>query len=111
MQEDLPPYDLSPPLPRYDSVESPVSPVDTIASRLSDYFQQGQYDYRSGPLHINLGPSSWGTRVPVYGFQAVVEGTVRFAKKCTHVMRVTATVSLLRSVLLLVPAADPRSSS
>lgn len=95
MQEELPPYDPSP-LPGYITTGDLASPVDTV-SLLSHGSHVGGYNYKSDHLHINLGPRVWGTRLPVYGFQGIVEGTVRFAKKCSHVVSVTTTVSLQRS--------------
>ena len=91
MQEELPPYDspfdYSSPLPEY-------FPGDTI-SLLSTGPEVGEYSYKSDHLYINLGPRRWGTRFPVYGFQGVIGGTVHVAKKCSHVVSVTATVSPL----------------
>lgn len=92
MQEELPPYDHSPPLPGYITAGGLASPTDT-PSLHSGSSQDDEYNYKSDHLHINLGPRQWGTRFPVYGFQAVVEGTVQIAKKCSHVVSVTATVS------------------
>lgn len=97
MQEDLPPYDSSP-LPGY-------IPTDAT-SLLSGGSRDGEYSYKSDHLHINLGPRRWRTRFPIYGFQGVVEGTVQVAKKCSHVVSVTATVSPLLSQLLPHPASD-----
>ena len=102
MQEELPPYDYSSPLPGYITARGLASPVETI-SLLSGGSQTGEYNYKSDHLHINLGPRRWGTRFPVYGFQDVVEGTVQVAKKCSHVVSVTATVSLLWSQSLCAP--------
>lgn len=90
MLEEPPPYD-SPPLPGYFTSDGHASPIDTV-SLLSTTSQVGEYNYKSDHLHINLGPRRWGTRFPVYGLQGVIEGTVRFAKKCSHVVSVTATV-------------------
>lgn len=92
MQEELPPYDPSSPLPGYITHEGLASPIDTL-SLLSSGSQAGEYNYKSDHLHINLGPRRWGTRFPVYGFQDVVQGTVQIAKKCSHVVSVVATVS------------------
>jgi len=101
MQEELPPYDYSPPLPGYVTAGGPTSPIDTI-SLLSG----GEYIYKSDHLHIDLGPRRWGTKFPVYGFQDVVEGSIQVAKKCSHVVSVTATVSLLWSRSSHRPASD-----
>lgn len=98
MQEDLPPYDHSSPLPGY-------IPADAT-SLFSGGSQDGEYCYKSDHLHINLGPRRWRTRFPVYGFQSVVEGTVQVTKKCSHVVSVTATVSLLWPQSLRRPASD-----
>lgn len=92
MQEELPPYDHFSPLPGYIAAGDPPSQSDTI-SLLSSGSQVGEYNYKSDHLHINLGPRRWGTRFPVYGFQGAVEGSVRIAKKCSHVVNMTATVS------------------
>jgi hypothetical protein len=96
MLEELPPYDPSgSPLPGYfTSTGGLTSPIDTV-SLLSTGSQAGEYNYESDHLHVNLGPRRWGTRFPAYGLQGVIEGTVRFAKKCSHVMSVTANVSPL----------------
>lgn len=99
MQEELPPYDHSPPLPDYITAGGLASPI----SLLSGGSQIDEYNYKSDHLCINLGPRRWGTRFPIYGFQDVVEGTVRFAKKCSHVVRVTATVSLLWVAIVMPP--------
>jgi len=93
MQEELPPYDCSSPLPGYITARGLGFPTETI-SLLSGGSQAGEYNYKSDHLHINLGPRRWGTRFPVYGFQDVVEGTAQVTKKCSHVVSVTATVSL-----------------
>ena len=94
MQEELPPYDPSSPLPGYIASRGLRSPTDTI-SLLSNGSQVGEYSYKSDHLHINMGPRRWGARFPVYGFQDVVEGTVRVAKKCSHIVNMTVTVSPL----------------
>ena len=94
MQEELPPYDPSSPLPGYITSGDLASPIDAIPL-LSDNSRVDEYNYKSDHLHISLGPHRWGTRFPVYGLQNAVEGTVRFAKKCSHVVSVAATVSLL----------------
>lgn len=96
MQEELPPYDCSSPLPGYITSRGLASPIETV-SLLSSGSQAGEYSYKSDHLHINLGPRRWGIRFPVYGFQDVVEGTVQVAKKCSHVVSVTAAVSPLWS--------------
>ena len=96
MQEELPPYDCASPLPGYITSRGLASPIETV-SLLSSGSQAGEYSYKSDHLHINLGPRRWGTRFPVYGFQDVVEGTVQVAKKCSHVVSVTAAVSPLWS--------------
>lgn len=90
-QEELPPYDPSSPLPGYITSGSLASPTGTI-SLLSSNSQIGEYNYKSDHLHINLGPRRWGTRFPIYGLQSDVEGTVSFAKKCSHVVSVTVTL-------------------
>lgn len=105
MLEDLPPYDPSSSLPGYFTPGALASPIETI-SLLSTGSQVGEYNYKSDHLHINLGPRRWGTRFPVYGLQAVVDGTVQVAKKCSHVVRVTATVSPLWSQLSYRPLID-----
>lgn len=93
MQEELPPYDSSSPLPGYITCGVPASQTDTIPLLSSGYQGRvGEYHYKSDHLHVNLGPRRWGTRFPVYGFQSAVEGTVRFTKKCSHVVSVTATL-------------------
>jgi len=98
MQEELPPYDdQSSPLPRYIAAGGLTSPIDTV-SLLSGASQAGEYNYKSDHLHINLGPRRWGAKFPVYGFQDVIQGTVEVAKKCSHVVSVTATVSPLVSI-------------
>ena len=94
MLEELPPYDPSSPLPSYFASSGPSSPMDTI-SFLSTGSLVEEYNYKSDHLRISLGPRRWGTKFPVYGLQGVVEGTVRVAKKCTHVVSVSVTVSLL----------------
>ena len=105
MQEELPPYDHSSHLPGYIASRGPHSQTDTI-SLLSSGSQVGEYSYKSDHLHINLGPRRWGARFPVYGFQDVVEGTVRVAKKCSHVVNMTVTVSPLWSQSLRRPVSD-----
>ena len=105
MQEELPPYDSSSPLPRYITSRGLASPTDTT-SLLSGSSQAGEYNYKSDHLHINLGPRRWGTRFPVYGFQSAVEGTVQVVKKCSHVVSVTATVSPPWSPLSSLLASD-----
>lgn len=87
MQEELPPYDPSSPLPGYVTAGL-ASPTDTVPGGS----RPTEYNYKSDHLLINLGPRRWGTRFPIYGLQGVVEGTVRFAKKCSHVVTVTATL-------------------
>lgn len=94
MQEELPPYDPFSSLPEYIPTEGFPFPTDTI-SLLSGGSQTGEYGYKSDHLHINLGPRRWGTKFPVYGLQDVVEGTVYVARKCSHVVSITATVSSL----------------
>ena len=105
MHEELPPYDSSSPLPGYITARDLAPPTDAI-SLLSARSQAAEYSYKSDHLHIKLGPRRWGTRFPVYGFQGVVEGTVQFAKKCTHVVSVVATVGIPWSQPLSYPASD-----
>lgn len=96
MLQSPPPYLDLPPPPVYSL---PPSLADTVS-------QVGEYNYKSDHFHVNLGPRNWGTRFPVYGFQGTVEGTVQFAKKCSRVMSVTATVSALWSQLSYHPLVD-----
>ncbi|KAF9653179.1 hypothetical protein BDM02DRAFT_3183134 [Thelephora ganbajun] len=91
MQGEPPPYEFFAPLPGYIPASALASPIDNI-SLFSSGSQVGEYNYKSDHLRVNLGPRRWGTRFPVYGFQDVVEGTVYFAKKCSHVVSVTATL-------------------
>jgi len=97
MQEEPPPYDSALPLPDYHTCGGSTSQIDTAPLIPNRYRGRvAEYHYKSDHLHLNLGPRRWGTRFPVYGFQSAVEGTVRFTKKCSHVVSVTATVSLMR---------------
>ncbi|KAF9792474.1 hypothetical protein BJ322DRAFT_1029441 [Thelephora terrestris] len=91
MQEELPPYDSSSPLPGYITSRGLASLRHTI-SPLRGNPSVDEYSYKSDHLDINLGPRQWGTRFPVYGLQSAVEGRVWFAKKCSHVVSVTATL-------------------
>lgn len=107
MQEELPPYDSSSLLPGYVTCRDLTSQIDTTPLLPNRYQSQaGEYHYKSDHLHLNLGPRRWGTRFPVYGLQSAVEGTVRFTKKCSHVVSVTATVSPLWPQPLHLPSAD-----
>lgn len=102
MQEELPPYDSSSPLPGYITPGDLPSPMETV-SLLSGGSHLGEYSYKSDHFCVSLGPRRWGTRFPIYGFQDTVEGSVRVAKKCSHVVSVTATVSLPWSQLVVMP--------
>ncbi|KAI0038644.1 hypothetical protein FA95DRAFT_1529052 [Auriscalpium vulgare] len=51
------------------------------------------YIYNNEYMHVNMGPRLWGPRQPAYGFNGIVQGTVKLTKKCSHVYRLQ--VSLL----------------
>lgn len=93
MQEEPPPYDSALPLPDYTTCGGSTSQIDTTPLIPNRYQgQAGEYHYKSDHLDLSLGPRRWGTRFPVYGLQSAIEGTVRFTKKCSHVVSVTATL-------------------
>ena len=43
-------------------------------------------------MQIDLGYFPASARHPAYGFNGVVEGTVAFRRKCSHVLQVTVKV-------------------
>lgn len=53
------------------------------------------YIYRAKNIEIDLGPKIWGTSLPSYGRDGVVEGRVTLSGDLKHVSSIVLTVSLL----------------
>lgn len=89
-------------LPAYEAPTLPIySPATAGPSRLSSRtdstyssLHTSDHTYKSDHLLVNLGPRRWGTRLPAYGYHGVLDGTVKVRKACSHVISVTATVSI-----------------
>ncbi|KEP51548.1 putative Asp domain protein [Rhizoctonia solani 123E] len=79
--EVLPDYELSP-TTSVASSSRPNSPL--FPSRTS-------YHYRSERMELDLGPRKWGTRLPAYGKDGVVEGTVK-VRTFKHVDRIVVSL-------------------
>jgi hypothetical protein len=48
--------------------------------------------YESPLVNISLGRRVWNLRLPVYGFNGIVQGAVKLSRKCNHVARVEVSV-------------------
>lgn len=48
--------------------------------------------YESPLVNISLGRRVWNLRLPVYGFNGIVQGAVKLSRKCSHVARVEVSV-------------------
>lgn len=66
------------------------APASPIASRETSCHPA--YVYRTDYLEVDLGRSPWGLQYATYGKGGVIDGSVKFTKKCSHVVRVTVTV-------------------
>ncbi len=63
--------------------------------------------YESPLVNISLGRRVWNLRLPVYGFNGIVQGAVKLSRTCNHVARVE--VSVERTLLFfLAPATADR---
>ncbi|KAF8676988.1 hypothetical protein RHS04_06184 [Rhizoctonia solani] len=71
--EVLPGYDLTPATTCLAPLTRPSSPVHFLA-RAQDH---KNYRYCSKRMELDLGPRTWGTRLPTYGKSGTVEGTVK----------------------------------
>ncbi|KAF8691856.1 hypothetical protein RHS03_08717, partial [Rhizoctonia solani] len=71
--EVLPGYDLTPATTCLAPLTQPSSPVHFLA-RAQDH---KNYRYCSKRMELDLGPRTWGTRLPAYGKLGTVEGTVK----------------------------------
>lgn len=49
--------------------------------------------YESPLVSVSLGRRVWDRRLPVYGFNGLVQGAVKLSRKCDHVVRVEVSVS------------------
>jgi hypothetical protein len=48
--------------------------------------------YESPLVNVSLGRRVWDRRLPVYGFNGLVQGAVKLSRKCDHVVRVEVSV-------------------
>lgn len=48
--------------------------------------------FRTDHLEIDLGEFPWALMYPAYGYNGVVEGVIKFSKKCTRVTQITVKV-------------------
>ena len=48
--------------------------------------------YETPLVNVSLGRRVWNLRLPVYGFNGLVQGAVKLSGKCTHVVRVEVSV-------------------
>jgi len=48
--------------------------------------------YESPLVKVSLGRRVWNLRLPVYGFNGLVQGAVKLSRKCSHVVRVEVSV-------------------
>jgi hypothetical protein len=48
--------------------------------------------YESPLVNVSLGRRVWDLRLPVYGFNGLVQGAVKLSRKCDHVVRVEVSV-------------------
>ncbi|CAE6402444.1 unnamed protein product, partial [Rhizoctonia solani] len=71
--EVLPGYDLTPATTCSAPLTRPSSPVHFLA-RAQDH---KNYRYCYKRMELDLGPRTWGTRLPAYGKSGTVEGTVK----------------------------------
>ena len=68
------------------------APASPVTSRDSGTPCHPAYKYRTDHLEINLGRCPWGLLYAAYGKGGIIDGTVKFTKKCSHVVKVTVTV-------------------
>ena len=68
------------------------APASPVTSRDSGTPYHPAYKYRTDHLEINLGRCPWGLLYAAYGKGGIIDGTVKFTKKFSHVVKVTVTV-------------------
>lgn len=67
----------------------PVSPVWSRSS------SDREYCYETDHVVITLSRSPWGLQYAAFGREAIVDGTIRFTKNCSHVLQITVKVRRL----------------
>lgn len=100
---DLPPLYTSFTLPHANTLplysecphahERRVLQSEPSSPMVPDPFHTRQMVYRSDHLEVDLGQFPGAFIHPTYGFNSVIEGSVKFAKTCTYVSSVTVRVS------------------
>ncbi|KAG9119854.1 hypothetical protein FRC07_004909, partial [Ceratobasidium sp. 392] len=100
--EVLPRYDLTPTTSRASSVRSSTPTSLALLSRARD---RPTYRYVSERMDLDLGPRRWGTWLPTYGRNGLVEGTVT-VRSFKHVDRI-----VVRTRILLHESTELWSSS
>lgn len=76
---------------------SPVASHDTLGPA---------YVYHTDHLEINLGRCPWGLQYAAYGRGGLINGSVRFTKKCSHVVKLTVTVNTPTSYMYHLRISD-----
>jgi hypothetical protein len=89
-----PPYSPEPtgleytfPTPSFPETVSPRSSNDDPLWSSTDSFL-----YESSLVNVSLGRRVWVGKLPVYGFNGLVQGAVKLSRKCNHVVRVEVSV-------------------
>jgi len=88
-----PPY--SPEPTNSESLLVPLSLPDSAPSSSNDvalWSSTASFLYESPLVNISLGSRVWNLRLPVYGFNGLVQGAVKLSRKCSHVVRVEVSV-------------------
>lgn len=88
-----PPY--SPEPTNSESRLVPLSLPDSAPSSSNDdalWSSTTSFLYESPLVNVSLGSRVWDLRLPVYGFNGLVQGAVKLSRKCSHVVRVEVSV-------------------
>ena len=97
---------LQGPYPDLSPSDPPYSPVATGSESTPSTFPESPSTHNGDPLWspsssflyesprvtITLGRRVWGLRQPVYGFNAIMQGSIKLSRNCTHVVRVEVSV-------------------
>ncbi|KAI0637123.1 hypothetical protein C8Q77DRAFT_1051341 [Trametes polyzona] len=51
-----------------------------------------KFIYKSDNLEVQLHPPRWGSTLPAYGLEGIVDGVLTFRQPCTHVLEVSVSL-------------------
>ena len=92
---DISPPPYSPEPTNSETLLATLSLPDPGPSSYNDdalWSSTASFLYQSPLVDVSLGRRVWNLRLPVYGFNGLVQGAIKLSRKCIHVVRVEVSV-------------------